>query len=197
MNDLKPNRTYSGQIAGGACMITSRAKGTLGFQMTIETEDGDIDYTMWLTPGTRDNAIKTFTEVLGVKYSNLQNASYVENQLALDVAGVEVEFDTDENEFNGKTKTVVKWLNRPSADGGDDPVAAAVAFFGGKVKPAQDFPVKVTADDSDIPFRFNPVLRYSPWHENMQTVPRIQARKSVLCASRDGRRSLEFLHGVH
>lgn len=165
---------YDGTVGSGACMITSQG-GTLGFQLTLECEDGEIGHIIWLTENTKERALDTFA-VLGVGETKLQNSTYVENQLANDITGKPVSFTTVEETYRDKTRVKVGFINKRGAlAGGLSPAKAAAIFFGGKPngtapsKPASqttragiqpkapltDFPaVGPTAgsDDSDIPF---------------------------------------------
>jgi len=152
---IKPNRTYTGEVQPGSCFITSQL-GTVGFQVQLECEDGDCSRTIWITENSKKQAEREFTEVLGVKKENLTNATYVENQLAIDIIGRKVEFPTEEQEYpagSGKVKTVIRWLNKPSASGaaGLSPARAAAVLFGAKPPlRMEDFPS--TVSDDDIPF---------------------------------------------
>lgn len=152
---VQADKTYSGTVEAGAKMITSKMKGTLGFQVTLSCRDGEIDHTIWITSSTRERVEKTFYEVFGVDKVRLQDAEFVSTKLAEFITGKQVEFTTIEQEHNGNYKTVVQWLNPPSSGGGGsgDAVSMAVEFFGGKPAPAlKDFPPATPITDDDIPF---------------------------------------------
>ena len=160
---VEAGRTYAGRVRHGARMVKSKEKGTLGFEIPLECEDGDITHTLWITSSTRDKVLKTFNEVLGVSLAKLQDENFVANEISDFIADREVEFTTKEEEYNGNYYVRVQWLNRPKGSGSggttDGAASMAAAFFQGKPvhkpAPAADFPARPQqrqiADD-DIPF---------------------------------------------
>ncbi len=133
-------KKYHGTVGHGSELIQSQS-GTLGYQVNLECEDGETSYVIWLTPKTKQNAEKAFTEALGVPKEKLLNGNYIELQLGLDIAGREVTFVCQEEEYKGKSKIKVAWLFKRSAAGAGSPAKAAAAFFSG---------TEIT--DDDIPF---------------------------------------------
>lgn len=146
---IRPGRKYHGTVGVGSDLIQSQS-GTLGYQVQLECEDGETSYTIWLTSKNKDRAEKTFTEALGISKENLNNGNYIEMQLATDIAGREVTFVTNEEEYKGKTTVKVSFLFRRSVVAGGSPGKAAAAFFGGPKTNVNDHGVDVT--DDDIPF---------------------------------------------
>lgn len=144
---LKAPHKYHGNVREGSEIIETKT-GTMGYQVQLECEDGYSSYTIWLTPKNRERAFKTFTEALGVDPENLTNSNYIEYQLALDIAGKEVTFVTEEEEYNEKKRIKVAWLFKRSA-AAQGASRAVASFFGPQA------PAKVTATDitdDDIPF---------------------------------------------
>lgn len=144
---LKVDHKYHGKVREGSEIMESQS-GSLGYQVMLTCEDGDTSYIIWLTPKNRDNAQKVFTEALGVPVEKLQNSSYIENQLGLDIAGREVTFVTEQEEYKGKTRIKVAWLFKRSAISGGNPAKAVAGFFSRQAGAAPAF----EADDNDIPF---------------------------------------------
>lgn len=144
------DKKYHGIVRSGSEMIESQS-GTLGYQVMLQCEDGQTSYTIWLTKATRERAEKTFVEALGVDPAKLQNASYIENQLANDITGREVTFIMEQEEYKGKTRLKVAWLFKRSATSGQNPAKAAASFFG-KKEPSMVPAPHDEINDEDIPF---------------------------------------------
>lgn len=136
-------KKYHGTVRAGSELMETQG-GTLGYQVMLECEDGNASYTIWLTPRNRERARKTFTEALGVDGDKLSDQNYIEMQLGNDIAGREVTFVTEEEEYKDKRRIKVAWLFKRSASSGGSPSKAAAKFFGGDVKD------EIT--DDDIPF---------------------------------------------
>jgi hypothetical protein len=148
---IKADHKYHGKVALGSELIESQS-GSLGYQVMLECEDGATSYIVWLTAKNRERAAKTFTEALGVPEERLTDQSYIENRLSSDIAGREVTFVTEEEEYKGKSRIKVAWLFKRSSSSGGNPAKAAAAFFGGKSsKPEAVTPDNPITDD-DIPF---------------------------------------------
>ncbi len=144
---LKADHKYSGAVCPGSALIETQ-KGTLGYQVQLECEDGETSYTIWLTPKTRENARECFEKALGVDPKKLEDGNYIEMQLALDIDGREVSFTTREEEYKGKVKVKVSGLYKRSASSGQPLGKAASSFFKGLTPQADKF----VATDDDIPF---------------------------------------------
>ncbi len=145
---LKADHKYNGTVCPGSALIETQ-KGTLGYQVQLECEDGETSYTIWLTPKTRENARECFEKALGVDPKKLEDGNYIEMQLALDIDGREVSFTTKEEEYKGKFKVKVAGLYKRSASNGVGLAKAAGSFFKGTgLTPGAD---KGITDD-DIPF---------------------------------------------
>lgn len=146
---LKPDHKYHGTVAPGSEIIESQS-GSIGYQVMLECEDGTASYTIWLTQKNRERAEKTFTEALGVDREKLADANYLEDVLATEIAGREVTFVTEEEEYKGKRRVKVAWLFRRSASGGGSPAKAAARFFGGNDSRSNQHADPIT--DDDLPF---------------------------------------------
>lgn len=142
---IKPDRKYNGTISPGSALVETQ-KGTLGYQVQLECEDGETSYTIWLTPKTRENARECFEKALGVDPKKLEDGNYIDMQLGLDIAGREVSFNTKEEEYNGKFKVKVSGLYKRSAAAGGLGKAAS-SFFKGLASGAE-----TPITDDDIPF---------------------------------------------
>lgn len=137
-------KKYHGTVRGGSELMESQS-GSLGYQVMLECEDGNTSYTIWLTPRNRERARKTFTEALGVDGDKLADQNYIEMQLGTDIAGREVTFVTEEEEYKDKRRIKVAWLFKRSTSNGGSPAKAAAKFFGGDHKDD-------VITDEDIPF---------------------------------------------
>ena len=114
---IKADKKYHGTVAPGSALIES-SKGTLGYQVQLECEDGDTSFTIWMTKNTREVAEDTFKDALGVDPAKLKNGNYIEMQLGIDIVGREVTFTTEENEYKGKITVKVKGLYKRNASAG-------------------------------------------------------------------------------
>lgn len=144
---LKADHKYHGKVREGSEIMESQS-GSLGYQVMLTCEDGDTDYIIWLTKNNRDRATKLFTEVLGVPEEKLANANYIENQLGNDIAGREVTFVTELDEYKGKSRIKVAWLFKRSAISGGNPAKAVAGFFSKQSSGSTSF----ETHDEDIPF---------------------------------------------
>lgn len=151
---LKVKR-YIGTIASGSGLYES-AKGTLGFQVLIQCEDGATDYTIWLTEknaaptkdGGPSRAARDF-ETLGVNPARLKNAKDF-TRIGEEIAGREISFETDEETYNDKTKVKVKWISPKKDPGVGSLEERAASLFGGK--PAMASASSTPDDDDGVPF---------------------------------------------
>lgn len=141
---LKADTKYNGRVGEGAGLHES-GTGTMGFRVPLEYDDGNTEFIIWLSDKAKEKAQKTFTEVLGIPLEKLQSSTYFEYQLGQDIVGREVSFGTKEEEYKGKRKVKVAWIDKKSASLGVGVAAAAAQFFGGKA------PMAPISDD-DIPF---------------------------------------------
>lgn len=140
---IKADTKYIGTVGHGSEIIETK-KGTLGFQVMLDCEDGQTSHTIWLTSKNRVRAMVDFA-ILGVPADRLTDERYVQHQLSQDIVGKRVKFTTVEEEYNGKTKVKVAFIGRPGADG-NAPKAVA-SFFAGDPAP-EGTPIT----DDDIPF---------------------------------------------
>lgn len=152
---LKPDHKYQGRVRDGSVLIETLT-GTLGFQVMLTCDDGRCFYTIWLTPKNKERAMKDF-ETLGVPAEKLQDPSYIEYQLGLDIAGREITFGSREEEYKGKTTVKVAWIGKPSLAADGNKAAAVARFFGAAgAAPNASSGGPVTEDnpitDDDIPF---------------------------------------------
>jgi hypothetical protein len=147
---LKPNMRYPATVMS-ACLTESAQKGTPGISVVFETEEGTIEHIIWLTPSTVKRVEKDLG-TLGADKSKLSSWTYLEN-LGLVIQGHECDITTFEEEYNGKKRIKVQWINE-RRKAGDVKLADRVAvLFGGKPAPAQPAAKLATnINDDDVPF---------------------------------------------
>ncbi len=123
---VKADMKYNGVVGPGSHLYETQT-GTLGYQITLECEDGSTSFVIWLTQKNRERARRYF-EVLGVDLSLLKDSGYIEYQLGMDIEGREVSFGTKDEEYNGRHEIKVVWIGKKS-----DPnlSRSAARFFGG------------------------------------------------------------------
>lgn len=148
-------KRYVGTIASGSGLYES-LKGTLGFQVLINCEDGATDYTIWLTEkntlpakdGGPSRAARDF-ETLGIDSRRLRDSKDF-TIIGEEIAGHEISFETDEETYNEKTRVRVKWISEKKDAGVGSMEQRAAALFGSP-KPTPDVPVP-NRDNDDVPF---------------------------------------------
>lgn len=103
-------KTYEGTIVKATA--TESKNGTAGIELQLSNKDaGSIYHTIWLTAATSERAKKTLLEIgvdqlaFGMRNFWLNPGEYLE--------GKEVSFTTKEEEYNGKVRVRVEWLNGP------------------------------------------------------------------------------------
>jgi len=137
---------YTGNVIAGA-MIES-GKGTPGFEIQIECDEGVMFHTIWITPKTVEYAAKDFA-VLDVTEEQLANVSFLTNQLPLMVQGKTVTFGTKAEEYKGNVKIRCAWIGKPKAPAAASLQGSIAKMFGGKAdEPAAPTP----AEDDSLPF---------------------------------------------
>lgn len=143
-------QTYDATVKS-ACLTESASKGTPGVLVIFETDDGDIEHTIWLTPKTAERARGTLT-ILGADPKQLASWTYLEN-IGLAISGHRCEITTVEEEFKGKPQVRVQWINRPKTAEEKGALVGRVAHLFGGPKPAtaNQAPKEVISDE-DVPF---------------------------------------------
>lgn len=141
---IKADTRYAGKIVGAG--LYEANSGTIGYQLLLECDDGTTDYVIWLTPKSKENAIKAFRS-LGIEEDALKTEAGIDS-IEARIVGVEVDFGTKAEEWNGKTRVKVAWVgkHREKAEGGGDVRKRAAAFFAGASAAATE-----DGDDS-VPF---------------------------------------------
>lgn len=124
---LKTDTRYTGTITVAGLYETER--GTLGYQLGLSCEDGNTEYTIWLTPKAKENALKAF-KALGIEAEALKTEAGFDG-IESRLVGMEVAFGTKTEEWNGKQRIKVAWVGKPKAEATGDVKKRAAAFFAG------------------------------------------------------------------
>jgi hypothetical protein len=141
---LYPDQKYSGEVTRGKWMESQ--KGTLGFEIMLECEDGAISHTIWVTETTKERAEQDFI-ALGVTPAQLRDESYLRNEMPLAVVGAPISFGTKEEDYKGKKSIKVSWFGKPRAPRAATLEGSVAALFRGEAPP-----VAAEVADDDIPF---------------------------------------------
>ena len=136
---IKADTRYAGTITGAG--LYEANSGTLGYQLLLECEDGTTDYVIWLTPKSKENAVKAF-KALGIEEGALKTEAGIDS-IEARVLNLAVHFGTKSEEWNGKTRIKVAWVGKPKAEGGGDVRKRAAAFFAG---------TEAGDEDASVPF---------------------------------------------
>lgn len=147
---FEPNRTYNVRVAS-AYLMESATKHTPGIELSLEhPEHGTIIHTLWLTSKTVEGVRKSL-EAMGIKEDLYSRPTFQEN-CGDYLSGKECSIQTFEEEYNGKRRVKVQWINKPvtpSAGGPAELAKRAAALLSGKPV-ANDHGADL--DSSDVPF---------------------------------------------
>ena len=156
---LQADRKYTGEIID-ASLYRSNNKGTLGLELRIQCEEGNIDHTLWLSDKARPNSEKKLKE-LGITEQEMKSGVFW-NAVGTFLMGKRVRIETEQEIYNEKPRVRVKWLNADngSLEEGDMATAAARLFGGGgapapapQPKPAENWNPEIPPPgDEDMPF---------------------------------------------
>ena len=148
---LRADTRYTGNVTRGS--LIESGKGTPGFEILIECEDGSMVHTIWLTPATIDKgyAQKDFA-VFDVTEDQLQSESYLRNELPLAIVGKPVTFGTKEEEYKGEVKVKCAWIGKPKAPTAATLEGSVAAMFRGEKAAAAPAAPAQSIEDDDIPF---------------------------------------------
>lgn len=139
---LQPDQKYQGVVGSGSALFEAKT-GSIGFQLQIESEDGNTDFVIWLSEKNKERALKYF-DILGVPADKLKDPNYLEFGLAQEIEGHKITFGTKEETYQGKSKVKVAWIGK--ASNGNVSRTAANLFGGNVPEPASGI------TDDDIPF---------------------------------------------
>jgi hypothetical protein len=144
---------YTGTVTGGG-LFESAMQGTLGFQVLIECEEGETDYTIWLTEKNKDRAAKDF-ETLGHPVGTLRSkAAFDDLGDKLKAEAPEIQFGIKAETYNKQTRMKVSWIGKKKT--GDLSLAGmAATFFGadaGKIAEEPESGAPPVDDEDEIPF---------------------------------------------
>lgn len=123
-------KRYTGRVVEGR-LYESSVNKTPGFQIILDTEDGTIDYTIWLTQKNREKALRDF-DTLGVAAGALTDRNFLTFQLPQVVVGREVAFEPKDEEYpkgSGKFSTKVPWIGKPGSATEEELAQSVAALF--------------------------------------------------------------------
>jgi len=144
---LKPDRTYNGHITGAG--IGYASTGSLGISIELECPQGGIQHTWYVTPKTAARVKKTLLE-LGVPPETLSSRTALEN-IGSALTGKPVEFTTISEEWQGKERVRVQWVNPAKKENKGAGKELFDLFAAVDEHPAQA-PSDEPITDDDIPF---------------------------------------------
>jgi len=130
MKMFEADKTYVCKLSD-AYPTTSSQKGTRGFAMKLTHETaGDIYHTFWLaSPEQKAKFVEFMQKVFGIKPEVLKSASFWEDPMTL-VGGKDVELKTKSDNYNGRDRVIVAFVNPVNSKrlaSADD----FASFFGG------------------------------------------------------------------
>lgn len=108
---IEPDQKYIVRISS-AITTKSDAKGTLGLNLNFVCEEGSIAHTIWCSPASRDNAKKSIM-AMGVLAENLSKLEFWQNPMKF-LKESTCQIVTQSEEYEGKLRTRVKYVNPPS-----------------------------------------------------------------------------------
>ena len=141
---VQAGRHYKATVLS-ASLTESVTKGTPGISINFQTEDGEIEHTIYLTEKTVKRAATDLC-LLGADEAQLRSWTYLDN-IGTVIQGSECDISTISEEYNGKSRVRVQWINEPRKAGGGNLASKAAQLFGG---PAASAPLP--SDDDLVPF---------------------------------------------
>lgn len=150
---LRADSRYTGEVTRGT--LVESAKGTPGFEIMIECDEGTMIHTIWITPKTIEYAVKDFA-IFDVTEEQLGRESFLRDELPLTIVGKPVTFGTKEEVYKGEAKVKCAWLGKPKGPTSATLEGSVAAMFRGEAAPVARAEVKAPGDpsilDDDIPF---------------------------------------------
>lgn len=148
---LRADTRYTGTVERGT--LVESQKGTPGFELLFECDEGTMVHTIWLTPATIEKgyAQKDFA-VFDVTEDQLQSESFLRDQLPSIIVGKPVTFGTKEEEYKGEVKVKCAWIGKPKAPTAATLEGSVAAMFRGDKAPSAPVAPAQTIEDDDIPF---------------------------------------------
>lgn len=146
---MRPDTYYNGSVTSAAWVI-SEAKGTAGFQLGLETDEGESSsFTIWMTEKTKDRARHDLVKVLGLDPNRLHDAWYLREEAPAQVVGRRLSFRTKIEEWQGISKLRIASIGerRETDEAGPEAVAARLFSL-----PPTGPPSEVPPNDDDLPF---------------------------------------------
>ena len=112
---LQPNEKYSGRIVNA--FVPDVGDGKPCLQVTIKTDEGEIEHRMYLSPAARQYTERVLLE-LGLEHGHLVSPDFWETPLRW-MEGMPCSIETALHEYtdkegNPKETVRVKWLNGPN-----------------------------------------------------------------------------------
>ena len=89
----------------------SKEKKTPGLGLRLVAENGDeIFHTVWVTPVTKDNVKKMFKEAMELDPEIVHSRDFWADPVVV-LKGKKVQIKTKEEEYNGKARVIVNYIN--------------------------------------------------------------------------------------
>jgi len=134
---------YTGRVT--RAKLTESQKGTPGFEILIECEEGAMTHTIWITAKNIDRAVKDFA-VFDVSEEMLDSETFLRDVLPEKIIGKLVTFGTKEETYQDKTSIKCAWINKGRDASESLEASVAGIFRAAKKAENADF------EDGDIPF---------------------------------------------
>lgn len=140
---IKADTRYNGEVLSGS--LFEAGTGTLGYQVWLKCDDGEIDYIIWLTKKSKESgkAEKDFA-ILGVGADCLRSREGILS-VSDKIKGAKVSFETRSETYKEKTRIKVAWISEVRQAG--DMFSRAAAFFSGESAPSEPHD-----DPESVPF---------------------------------------------
>jgi hypothetical protein len=151
MIELEPNRDYAA-VVKTAYLLESAVKGTPGLEIVFSPPDtgGEPDWLtpaqLWLTPSRRESTEKVLKEVFGCTPAQLKKLSFWQS-IGEFLQGKPATITTKMEEYNGKQRVKVAWINPPKKAPSMNLAQVAADLF---AAPAEAAGPAIT--DDDVPF---------------------------------------------
>lgn len=149
------NQQYQVTVSGAGLTFSSQGRPGLEVYFT-HPDHGEIKEVMWISEKTQERVEKTLREVFGIAPERYENPLFYE-EAAMYLSGKQCFITTSLDEWQGKSRVRVQWINKEpkkAAESIDKATlarkAAEVMRKGRAAAPVASAPVPF--DDGDVPF---------------------------------------------
>lgn len=122
---IEADQSYDAVVT--AARTSESESGTPGIFLAFETSAGDITHTLYVTEKTRESVVRSLGN-LGIQEDALASDEFWEDPGQF-LVNAECSIKTAEDEYKGKTRVVVRWINQKTRRASSTSIARAKNLF--------------------------------------------------------------------